>query len=706
MAINSDSSGFLIGERRLKEMAQGITKTEDNTKQILSVLTESFQDMQKELAQSNTHTKNAIERQNRGGKAQDASGSPQTARTVRKAVDAAEQAVDVTEQALQAAKRIRKKAIDAEVGVDSPIRSGSGVSSTSERAAQARERGANGRFIGAGGSEDNKGVLKRIKSFFGMGDVSMGNADVGGVDPTVDALRELNDAVTPVKTVFKGMSSKAVGIFKGRIKKKRNDEVLPEDQVKANKETAKSDKKQNKLLQSILSAIRGQSDGGLMGGMSNLLGKGGGLLGKLFKGGGKGLLKKIPFLGALIGGGFLAKDWNKLSSGGKGKGIGEIVGTAVGGLLGSFFGPVGTIAGGGLGHYLGSIFGEKVGTWTDSLEKIDFGALFKELLKDALNIGSKAFIPFAAGSAGFNALKGAKDWAVSKFSSGTTERVVDNTDYSGVQGNVNSAGNVAKDRKARQLGMYNALKKAGFTTEQALAHVGQIGRENDYGDKMFSTHIDPATRNGKAIRNGGAVSWNGGRYEKFAAYMREKGLMDANGNMPKTQATLDAQAAYIKKESSDPYYKNKMKTFYSDPSADPKKMAADMQSYYGWARGQSTIQSGSGRTNFDWQGAENRGNGYIDSTIPMINSQSSTSKKSMPVAKGKPNTAVLFPQGATKPAPIKVPPVSPALIKIGSKNNTQAVSVAPSDSGISQTVSDRGLAHVISGGIGYNQNNA
>ncbi|MOA33898.1 hypothetical protein D3C78_1552350 [compost metagenome] len=67
---------------------------------------------------------------------------------------------------------------------------------------------------------------------------------------------------------------------------------------------------------------------------------------------------------------------------------------------------------------------------------------------------------------------------------------------------------------------------------------------------------------------------------------------------------------------------------------------------------------------------------------------------------------MLFPKGATRPAPVKVPAVTPDLIKIGSKNKTQAMSSAPSDSGIGQTVADRGLAHVMGGGIGYNQNNA
>lgn len=81
-------------------------------------------------------------------------------------------------------------------------------------------------------------------------------------------------------------------------------------------------------------------------------------------------------------------------------------------------------------------------------------------------------------------------------------------------------------------------------------------------------------------------------------------------------------------------------------------------------------------------------------------------KQQLPAAKGKPQEAVLFPKGATRPAPVKVPAVTPDLIKIGSKNKAQAISAAPSDSGVGQTVADRGLAHVMSGGIGYHQNNA
>lgn len=702
MAIDSDSLGFLIGERRLRELAAGINQTEDNTKQMIKVLADSFEELQRTLSES-TNIRDAASRQNRNGGSQDASGTPDADRLTRAAVDAAIEAIE------ESARRIRTASIDAEDGRDASPQSD--VSSTSERAARARD--SRGRFISEGGTgseSEKKSILKHIKNFFGLGGASLGGADVGGIDPTVDAIRELNEAVTPVKNVFKGMSAKAIGLFRGRVKKRRGDEVLSEEQREANRDSSNSDRRQNKLLQSILSAIRGQGGGGL-GGLGRLFG-GGGLL-ALLRGGGKALLKKIPLLGALIGGGFLAKDWGNLSSGGKGKGIGQIVGTVVGGMLGSFLGPVGTVAGGTLGNILGGIFGEKIGTWTDSLKKLDFGAIFKDFLKDKFGIGNgsgnKAFIPYA--NAGQGKMERFKNWASDKLGlGGSTETVVDTKDYSGAEGNTNSAGNVAKDRKARQLGMYTALKKAGFSTEQALAHVGQIGRENSYGDKMFSTHTDPSRdKHGNKIQNGGVMSWNGDRYKAFAKFMRERGVMDADGNMPKTQAALDAQAAYMKKESDDPYYKNKMPTFNNKPHADPREYAKDMKTFYGWARGQDYVrdQNGNFTVPFDWREAENRGNSFIDSTIPMINQQSSPqANKTMPAAKGKPQEAVLFPKGATRPAPIKVPAVTPDLIKIGSKNKTQAMSSAPSDSGIGQTVADRGLAHVMSGGIGYNQNNA
>ena len=47
MALRADSDGFIIGERRLKEISSGINQTKNNTQEILDVLTDSLLDIKK-----------------------------------------------------------------------------------------------------------------------------------------------------------------------------------------------------------------------------------------------------------------------------------------------------------------------------------------------------------------------------------------------------------------------------------------------------------------------------------------------------------------------------------------------------------------------------------------------------------------------------------------------------------------------------------
>ena len=47
MALPADGNGFIIGERRLKEISSGIHQTKDNTQEILDVLTDSLLDIKK-----------------------------------------------------------------------------------------------------------------------------------------------------------------------------------------------------------------------------------------------------------------------------------------------------------------------------------------------------------------------------------------------------------------------------------------------------------------------------------------------------------------------------------------------------------------------------------------------------------------------------------------------------------------------------------
>ncbi len=92
--------------------------------------------------------------------------------------------------------------------------------------------------------------------------------------------------------------------------------------------------------------------------------------------------------------------------------------------------------------------------------------------------------------------------------------------------------------------------------------------------------------------------------------------------------------------------------------------------------------------------------------VRSVNQSGNMPKKPVQAAKGQAQESILFKKGAARPPAVKVPTITPEIIKIGSKKNTQALSATPTDSGISQTVSDRGLAHVMSGGIGYNKYSA
>lgn len=696
MAIKSNDQGFLIGERQLKEMSQGITKTEVNTRDILKAL-ENLGAATKAQQQGNQarSEEQAKERKREVREASSVEQSKVLINTMREVRDSVAETTSAVKQQkrVQDAEHIqqRKRDLDQKRA----------DSSVQKRIDSARD--AKGRFVG--GSSDaeqnsqNKSLWRSIKGMFDRNGAGVGgNApDVRGYDPTIDALSELKDVVAPVGGVFGRMSAKAKNIFSGRIKRRKNEEVVPEEQTKANKQQHKNDTRRNTLLVRLIDAVNRQRKGGL-----GLLGagRGGGLLGALL-GGGKALLKRVPIIGALFGGGMLAKDWGKMDSGEKGKGLGKLIGTAVGGAIGSIFTPAGTVAGGAIGYYLGGIFGEKVGQWTDSLKRINIAEVIKDAFKSVFSVasavGSVATAPARAiGSAVGGAFGRAKDFISEKIG------------FSGGEGSL-------KTRDGRQLGMYNALRKAGFSKSQALAIGGEIGRENDYGDAMFSTHIDPAKDgSGRSIKNGGVLSWNRERYKKFSAFMQSKGLMDANGQMSKSQETLDAQAEFIKKEMTESYG-GSMKGFLENKDQDPKQAAASLAKYIGWARGQTSIRGANGtRVAFDSGKHERKINGYIDKGAVLVANQEKSVSKVIPETIKKPSGTIpktlaapkevsALPKTIARPVQrMKLSDVKPEALRLSGQSGVSAPSSPSQDVRIPQTVSDRNLAHIASGGIGFN----
>lgn len=105
---------------------------------------------------------------------------------------------------------------------------------------------------------------------------------------------------------------------------------------------------------------------------------------------------------------------------------------------------------------------------------------------------------------------------------------------------VAATGQQHSSRKANMMGVYKAFLKAGMSEAQAKAMTAEIGRENEYGNDLWKTHRDP--ENGKM--NVGMMSWQNGRDKKLMEFLRQKGVVNKDGTIQRTQAALDAQAEF------------------------------------------------------------------------------------------------------------------------------------------------------------------
>lgn len=680
MAIKYDASGFIIGERRLKEMSQGITKTEDNTAKILKIISEGQLSLEQSIKAVVETNRTGLARQNRDAKSVSATEQSQAVKkTVEAASDIASVSRDVLRQAREVDLKERRKVRSAD--------NSSSVTSVSERTQ--RERDSSGRFTSSNGNNESRGLFSWIKSL--KGSVDSANVDVGGVDPTIDALREVKDVVSPVGRVFGGMGARAIGVFRGRMKKRAADEQLPQEQIKANKEQQRSDKQRNSLLRRLIDAVRSGGKGGgigdALGGLFGGLGKRGG---GLFKKGGKLLLKRLPFLGALVGGAFLAKDWKGLDTKGKGKGLGQIIGTAVGGALGAIGGPAGAVAGGALGNWLGGIFGEKVGGWVDQLKSEDWTGIFKSAVSGLTDIAKKTFIPYRLGETVGNGAVSLWDKAKS-FGS----RIFDGGDGSPIT----KSGALSADK---QNSISRVAKNIGVDPNDLASIIS------------FETSgtFNPNIRNPRSSATGliQFMSGTGGTAGKYYGMTR-----DQFGAL-----SFDEQMNYVEK-----YYKAR------GFNGQKKRSLADAYtavSGYGYKRGSKAyklnekwdtdnngvVEKGEAVQNKAFQAHRKQWIGS-EEKIAVNHVHSSTVKKESVKAfkvikatnpAAKTQQAQIFKPGASRPAPIKVPVISPELTKIGQNLTAFTTTKAPSDISIGQTVSDRSIAHVLSGGLGYDQHSA
>lgn len=372
ITFQADQQGFLVGTRRLQEIASGIDHVDDNTKEILSILKstlDSYANKQiDKLQQILQQVKNSGRQQTKVVEAIDKVAKTQTKRNYVP----------------------RQRTIDSVPGgssSDRPMQTGprrSPVSSSPRKTVNVeassrsnnsnlgpRQRDANGRFIGSGAGSsavETARTTSMFKTAFSKAlDVVATPKDTTGFDPTIDAINELSGIISPAARGFKMIGRGANWLFKRRTK---SDEILPPEQAKHNNLVEKHNKEEVKLLKRIANKT-GKSGLSLPGG-----GIGGGLLGGAGKGLGKFLKfgKGLPLIGTALAALSLT-DWDQKSTEEKGGSVGSIAGGVAGGAIGSILGPVGTVVGGTIGAWagdkLGTVVAPYVKDWTDSLKRAD-----------------------------------------------------------------------------------------------------------------------------------------------------------------------------------------------------------------------------------------------------------------------------------------------------------------------------------------------
>ncbi|MGO3664828.1 VgrG-related protein [Psychrobacter sp. AOP31-E1-50] len=409
--LNYDANGFIVGINRMKD---GIDNVHDDTQEIIQILKSQNQIGNTRMRELTRAVKSANYRS-------ESQASASISRTRSSSLDrrpriSSSASTDGTNNrnsnrsSSGSASRStisRASSSAADRGSNSSGSSNRSTSSSNNSPDNARrERDANGRFV-SDGSNSKRG--------FGLPGGGMGGfgSDVSGMDPMLDSIREAKELLSPIGRAGK-LAGRAAKFSWSKFKSMKRREPLSNDETRHNREN-------EKLLDKIWKAIKKQGSGGSGGGLlGGLLGGGGrnrrggrgrrGLLGRLGGLGGglvRGLGRKLPYIGAAIGAGSLAMDWDGLNHKEKSAGVGGVAGGAGGALAGAAAGAtigsvvpvigtaIGGIIGGGVGYWLGSGAGEALGAaaspyiedWTNSITAYNL----PKKMSDKWNDGIKPF---------------------------------------------------------------------------------------------------------------------------------------------------------------------------------------------------------------------------------------------------------------------------------------------------------------------------
>ncbi|WP_394211119.1 hypothetical protein [Psychrobacter piscatorii] len=250
--------------------------------------------------------------------------------------------------------------------------------------AAGRERDARGRFTGGSGSASENERRK-----LGFGSLSGGRSDTSGIDPLVDSFREAKDLLSPIGGIGK-LAGRGVKFSVSKLRSMKRREPLPNDQDRHNNE---NEKLLDKILKAIIKQRGnggGGLLGGLLGGggsgLKNLFKKMGGLkmLGALSAVAGTAGLAmdwdnldhqgKSEGVGRLAGAGAGAVMGATVGS------VVPVVGTAIGAVVGGWLGSEG-------GEWLGGVASPYIQSWTSAITAYNLPAK----MSDTWDNGIKPF---------------------------------------------------------------------------------------------------------------------------------------------------------------------------------------------------------------------------------------------------------------------------------------------------------------------------
>lgn len=381
-----------------------------------------------------------------------------------------------------------------------------------------------------------------------------------------------------------------------------------------------------------------------------------------------------------------ARTAGRISGGWAGAGTGALLGAKIGAPTGNpFVIGVTTIAGSIIGGIIGAdalgYIGEKAG-----------GALNERAIKTPKQRIKKPFIePNIYSEADSEARKtydAHKDLDVDGNGRITRDEII-----KGKQTQLLGSDSRSENQ---QMMMYKAFQNADFSDNQAKALTAEVGRENSYSQKyMYGSHIDPKNKK----TNTGIFSWQGDRRAKLIEYMNSKGLVQDDGSFVQGQESLDAQARFAKYEMvKNKAYSKTKDTFLANPNINQESAARILgEDYVGWAINNPKYSSE----------GQSRRRLHLSSLEKQLGvSPKTATPKSQPLPTSTQATSAVPSIKAAPVAAIKAPNVQ-AVQSVQAKEQPQRLSSTPQSVKVTmpkslagQNVSDRGIAHILTGGIG------